>query len=135
MNREVDFMRSLLQETNKAFDDKIWRSVKRDVAKPTVVSYQLVSFVFYYPTGVPYAPSATEMAQPDELVFVNDSVHRKATTNEVPANYVRVLDAHRKTIGVQLDLLLAVAPLDKPNDLVSLRRSFRFVYRNGWNEE
>jgi hypothetical protein len=134
-NREVDFARSLLEQTNRVFDEKVWRSVTTDVAKPMVVSYELVSVIFSYPTGSSYAPSATEMVQPDELVMAKGCVVRRATTNEIPANYVRVLDAQRKNVGAEVNVLLRVAPAEKPDQVTCLRRAFRYVYRNGWEEE
>jgi len=134
-NREVDFMRSLLEETNRNFDEKVYSSVRTNVSGPIVISYSLVSFVFHYPAGVAHAGSATEMGQPDELVCTKQSILRRATTNEIPANYIRILDTHRKDVSAELDLLLGVAPLGKPEDVKYLRRCFRYVYRDGWKEE
>ena len=75
-NREVDFMRSLLEETNRAFDEKVWRAVKTDVPRPGVVSYELISFTFSYPRGLPHAPSSAEMVRPDKLIFAKEGVSR-----------------------------------------------------------
>jgi len=136
LNREVDLMRSLFAETNTSFDEKVLQSVEKDAKRPVVISYQLISFIFYYPTGVVYlTSSSTEMDQPDELVCTMAGVTRKATTNEISANCVRLMDSQRATVGADLDLLLGVAPLERPQDTRYVRRTFRFVYKNGWTEE
>jgi hypothetical protein len=135
LNREVDFMRSLLEETNRDFDQKVYASVGTSGSAPIVISYSLVSFVFHYPAGIPHAPSTTEMVQPDQLVCTKAGVKRRDTKDEFPANYVRVSDSQSKDIGAELDLVLSVAPLGKPGEIKCLRRSFRFVHRNGWKEE
>jgi hypothetical protein len=135
VDREVDFMRSLLEETNRDFDQRVYSSVRTNTSGPIVISYNLVSFVFHYPAGVPHAPSATEMVNPDQLVCTKEGTRRRDTTDEIPANYVRIADSHRKEVSAELDLLLSVAPLGKPEELKHLRRSFRFVYRNGWKED
>jgi len=135
VNREVDLARSLLAETNRSFDQKVYDSVRTNAHDPLVISFHLVSFIFYYPTGVAFLGSVTQMGQPDELVCTKDGILRRATTNEISANYVRVLDAHRKSVGADLDLFLGVAPLGKPQEAKYFRRSFRFVYQNGWKED
>ena len=135
LNREVDFMRSLLEETNRDFERKIYASVGGSGGSPIVVSYSLVSFVFHYPVGITHAPSATEMVQPDQMVCTKESIQRRSTKDEIPANYVRVSDSQRKEIGAELELVLSVAPLGKPEQTKSLKRSFQFVYRNGWKVE
>lgn len=135
LNREVDFMRSLLEEPNRDFDQKVYASVGTNGTGPIVISYSLVSFVFHYPAGVPHAASATEMVQPDQLVCTKEGVKRREIKDEIPANYVRISDSQTKVIGAELDLVLSVAPLGKPENTKCVRRSFRFVYRNGWKEE
>ena len=135
LNREVDFMRSLLEETNRDFDQKVYALVGTNGSAPIVISYSLVSFVFYYPAGIVHAPSATEMVQPDQLICTKGIVKRRDAKDEIPANYVRMSDMQRKEVGAELDLVLSVAPLDKPGETKCLRGSFRFVYRNGWKEE
>jgi hypothetical protein len=134
-NREVDFMRSLLHEPNKDFDQKLYASVGTNSEGPIIISYRLVSFVFFYPPGIAHAPSATEMVRPDQLLCTEGTVKRRAAKDEIPANYVRISDSQRKVVGAELDLVLSVASLDKPGESKCLRRSFRFVYRNGWKEE
>jgi hypothetical protein len=135
LNREVDFMRSLLEETNRNFDQKVYASVGTGGGSAIVVSYSLVSFVFHYPAGIAHAPSATEMEQPDQLVCSKEGIKRRSTKDEIPANYVRVSDSQRKEVGAELELVLSVAPLGKPEEPKCLKRSFRFVYRNGWKED
>ena len=134
-NREVDFMRSLLEETNRDFDQKVYGSVRTNTSGPIVISYSLVSFVFHYPAGIAHAPSATEMVQPNQLVCTKEGITRQDTKDEIPGNYVRISDSNSKEVTAELDLLLSVAPLGKPEELKPLRRSFRFVYRNGWKDE
>src|SRR6476660_3379253 len=105
LNREVDLMRSLFAETNRSFDQKVCRSLSMISDKPTVISYKLISFIFYYPAGVDYyAGSSTEIDQPDELVFTKGGILRRGTTNEISANCVRLLDAHRSSVGAELDM-------------------------------
>jgi hypothetical protein len=135
LNREVDFMRSLLDETNRDFDQKVYASVGTNGGSLIVVSYSLVSFVFHYPEGIAHAPSATEMVQPDQLVCTKEGVKRRSIKDEIPANYVRVSDSQRKEVGAELGLVLSVAPLGKPEETKCLRRSFQFIYRNGWREQ
>jgi hypothetical protein len=135
LNREVDFMRSLLQETNRDFDQKVYASVGTGGGSPIVVSYSLVSFVFHYPAGIAHAPSATEMVQPDQLVCTKEGIKRRSSKDEIPANYVRIPDSRRKEVGAELELVLSVVPLGKPEETKCLKRSFQFVYRNGWKAE
>ena len=136
LNREVDLMRSLIAETNKAFDQKICASIGEVPKKPLVVSFQQVSFIFYYPAGVSYLKTpGTEMDAPDELICTKSAVLRRATTNEIPANSIRVLDVHRKNVTAEVDVLLGVSSLDKPNDATYVRRVFRYIYEDGWKED
>jgi hypothetical protein len=134
-NREVDLIHPLLNQTNKNFDQKVCRSLSTNASNPVVISYQLVSFTFYYPTGVAFAASSTEMASPYELVCTKDGILRRDSTNKIPANYIRVSDAQRKSVEAELDLLLGVAQLQRPQDIRYFRRSFRFAYQNGWKED
>jgi hypothetical protein len=67
-NREVDLIHSLLNQTNRNFDQKVYSSFTTNTNGPVVISYHLVSFTFYYPAGIAIPPSSTEMANPDELV-------------------------------------------------------------------
>ena len=133
-NHEVDLIHSLLNQTNRNFDQKVCSSLTTNADGPVVISYRLVSFTFYYPAGIAIPPSSTEMANPDELVCKKDDIIRRATTNEIPANYVRLFDSRRKNAESELDLLLGIAPLERPQEVRYSRRSFRFVYQKGWKE-
>ena len=136
VNREVDLMRPLLAETNKSFDLKVCASVSELAKKPMVISYRLVSVIFYYPKNVVFYPGPyTEMDQPDELVCTEAGVTRRATTNEVSANCVRVLDVHRKDVGAELNLFLGVTALEHPEEAKYVHRSFRYIYQDGWKED
>ena len=134
-NREVDLIHSLLNETNGTFDQNAFRSLRTNANSPTIISFHSVSFTFYYPTGLVFAGSSTEMAKPDELLCTSGGISRRAATNEIPANYVRVRDTHRKRVEAELDLLLGIAPLQQPKDIRYSRRSFRFVYEKGWKQD
>jgi hypothetical protein len=133
--RELDLIRPLFADTNMIFDAEVCKSVKALSKEPAVVTYQLVSFVFHYPTTNGSGGSTTELWSTDELICAKEGISRRATTNQIPANYVRVLDTQRKQVSCDLDLLLGVAPLQGPQEVKCFRRTFRFTYQNGWRED
>jgi hypothetical protein len=123
-------------ETNKAFDEMVYKSVRASIKPPAIISYHLVTFVFSYPTTNDYVGSSCEMGRPDELICTSESVSRRIdSTNEIALNYVRIVDPHRKQVTADLDLLIGGAPLSDPRDVQYFRRSFRFLYGGGWREE
>ena len=134
-NREVELATSLLEDTNKNFDQKLYRSLITNDSSSVVITFHMASFVFYYPTGVAFLPeSGTDMANPDELVCTKDGISRRATTNQVPGSVVRLLDTRKKNVEAEFDLLLGVAPLQRSQDVRYFRRTFRYVYKDGWKE-
>jgi hypothetical protein len=136
MQQETHLVDSLLAEPNKSFDEAVYRAVRADVRPPAIISFHLVTFVFSYQTTNDYAGSFCEMGAADELICTGKSVSRRSSsTNEIPVNYVRIVDRQKREVTADLDLLVGVAPLKDPNDVHYLRRSFHFVYRDGWKEE
>lgn len=134
VQQEVHLARSLFAETNRIFDKKVFSLVRKDCQLPAIISFQLVSFVFSYPSTNGW-PSGCEGGQPDQLLCTAEGVSRSSSTNEVPLNYVRIVNPHKKDITADLDLLLGVAPLNKPKEVRYFRRSLRFIYQDGWIEE
>jgi len=127
---------ALFQETNSTFDLKLYESVRTDVKPPVIVSFVLVTFVFSSPNTKDPVYSFCEMGQPQELICTGTTVSRRpGTTNEIPLIRVSTVDRHKKDLTADLDLLICVAPVKDPKDTQYVRRSFRFVYRNGWEED
>jgi len=136
VQQEVHLARSLFAETNRIFDEKVYSLVRKDCQPPAIISFQLVSFVFSYPSTPGWAPSTCDTGQPDQLLCTAEGVSRSSnSTNEIPLNYVRIVDPQKRDITADLDLLLGVAPLNKPKEVRYFRRSLRFVYQDGWIEE
>jgi len=137
--REVHLIRSLFVETNKAFDEKVVKSLEAAAKPPAIVSFHLVSFVFSYPTTNDYMGSASEMGRPNELIWTTEGiVRREGPTNKIhwiPLNYVRIVDGQRKEVIAELDTLIGVAPLKNPEEVRYFRRSFRFVHGDVWRED
>ena len=133
--QEVHLVRSLFVETNKAFDEQICESVRSIMKPPITISYQLISFVFIYPTTNGWMASHTELGQPDGLLCTSGGIsHTRDFTNDIPLNYVRVVDSDKKEIIAELEVLVSVAPLKDPRAARTMRRSFRFAYRDAWKE-
>ena len=131
--QEVNLPVALFQETNTTFDMKVCESVRTTIKPPMIVSFLLVTFIFSSPSTNDPVYSFCEMGRPDELICTGVSVSRKpGSTNEIPLIRVSTVDPHKKDVTADLDLLIGVAPLNKPQDIRYLRRSFRFVYRDGW---
>jgi hypothetical protein len=127
---------ALFQETNSTFDLKLYESVRTTVKPPVIVSFLLVTFVFSSPNTNDPVYSFCEMDQPHELVCTDTNVSRRpGSTNEIPLIRVSTVDRHKKDLTADLDLLIGVAPTEDPKDIRYVRRSFRFVYRNGWKED
>jgi hypothetical protein len=134
--QEVNLPVALFQETNTTFDMKVCESVRTTIKPPMVVSFHLVTFIFSSSSTNDPVYSFCEMGRPDELVCTARSVSRRpGSTNEVPLIRVSTIDRHKKDVSADLDLLISVAPLDTPQDIRYFRRSFRFVYRDGWKED
>ena len=134
--QEVNLPVALFQETNTTFDMKVCESVRATIKPPMVVSFHLVTFIFSSPNTNDPVYSFCEMGRPDDLVCIGRSVSRRpGSTNEVPLIRVSTVDRHKKDVTAELDLLISVAPLDAPQDIRYFRRSFRFVYRDGWKED
>ena len=134
--QEVHLARSLFVETNKTFDERVYKSVRSVMKPPVTISYQLISFVFFYPTTNGCIGSYTELGQPDGLLCTGQGISRtRDFTNDIPLNYVRVVDSHKKGVVAELELLISVAPVNEPEAAQCLRRSFRFVHRESWKED
>ena len=135
LNREVDFMRLLLEETNKNFDQKVYASVVANGGSPIVVSYSLVSFVFHYPgehcpRPVCYRDGA---AGPTGLHQRGcpEAEHQgriRRTTSAYPIRTAR--KSMRDWIWC-----FPLLPLANRRKRSALKGSFQFVYRNGWKEQ
>jgi hypothetical protein len=98
-----------------------------------IVSFLLITFIFSSPSTNDPVYSFCEMGRPDELICTGVSVSRRpGSTNEIPLIRVSTVDPRKKDVTADLDLLIGVASLNKPQDIRYLRRSFSFVYRDGW---
>jgi hypothetical protein len=127
---------ALFQEANTTFDLKLCESVRTAVKPPITVSFLLVTFVFSSPSTNDPVYSFCEMGQPHQLLCTGTNVLRRpGATNEIPLIRVSTVDRHIKDLTADLDVLVGVAPAADPKDARYVRRSFRFVYRNGWREE
>jgi hypothetical protein len=110
--------------------------VSLGVKPPTTISFELISFICYHPTTNEFAVSHCEMGLPDQLLCTSVGISRRrpSSTNEVPVNFVRVVDRGKENEVVELDLLLRIASADGPTHAHYVRRSFRFTYHDGWIE-
>jgi hypothetical protein len=134
--QEVNLPVSLFQETNRTFDTKICESVRKTTKPPVVISFPLITFFFSSPDTNDPVYSFCEMDQPDELVCTGTNVFRRpGPTNLIPVIRTSTVNTRKKEVTADLDLLIGVAPLNKPQDIQYFRRSFRFVFRHGWREE
>jgi hypothetical protein len=131
--QQVDLPVALFQHTNTLFDTEIYESVRKTVKEPAVVSFFLITFIFSSPSTNDPVYSFSEMGNPDELIWSGKVVSRRpGSTNQIPLIRVSTVDRHGKELTADLDLLLGVAPLNNPKDVEYVRRSFHFVYRDGW---
>jgi hypothetical protein len=131
--QEVNLPVALFQETNTTFDIKVCESVGATTKRPMLISFLLVTFIFSSPSTNDPVYSFCEMGCLDELISNGGSVSRRpGSTNEIPLIRVSTVDPNKKDLTADLDLLIGVAPLDKPQKVQYLRRSFRFLYRDGW---
>jgi hypothetical protein len=110
------------------------KAVNADLNKGAIVSYELASFVFYYPSSNYWVASSTEMSLPDLLICKGGRVSRRETTNEIPVNCVRLVDPSKRDILAEADFLLGVTPMENPGQHKYIRRSLRFIYRDGWKK-
>jgi hypothetical protein len=135
-HQEAHLPVALFQQTNRSFDLKLSESVRTITKSPIIVSFLLVTFIFSSPNTNDPVYSFCEMGTPNDLVCSGKSVSRRqGSANDIPLIRVSTVDRHNKELSADLDLLLGVAPVDKPQDIQHVRRSFRFVYRDGWRED
>ena len=138
--REEDLRQKLFVETNKfgisRFDEMVCQSVRADSRHAVIISYQLISFTFYHPTTNDFVVSFAEMADVYELLRQRGKISRTdLRTNEIPWNFVRVVDPTRRYLAAELHLLLEISTLENPSTTRYVRRSFRFVDKNGWKDD
>lgn len=117
------------------FDEQICKSLSIKSESPMIISFQEMSFVFHYRTSKECIESSQDMSPLWGLIYQDGKITRTTNTDQVPVNYVRIVDPAVKNTIVEIDLLLGVAPLEKPQDVKYVRRSFRFIYNNGWKED
>ncbi|HYG36022.1 MAG TPA: hypothetical protein VEC99_14625 [Clostridia bacterium] len=136
MQQESHLPVALFHCTNAPFEHRLYESVSGNAKPPVIISFHLVSFVFSSPNTNDLVFSSCEMGSPDELVCNGKSVSRRpGSTNEIPLIRVSTVDRRKNQLTADLDLLLGVAPLSDPQDKQYFRRSFRFVYADGWKED
>jgi len=134
--QEVNLPVALFQETNTTFDMMVCESVRKTVKPPMTVSFLLITFIFSSPSTNDPVYSFCEMGHPDELIYTGGIISRRpGPTNEIPLIRVSTVDTRKKGVTADLDLVVGVSPLAKPQDIQYLRRSFRFVYRDGWRSK
>jgi hypothetical protein len=134
-SEEMDLARSLFVETNGGFDARLCKSVGTALKSPALVSFRMINFIFFYSRTNDYLVPVCEMSDPDELICMPRKFSRKNVfTNEVPVNYIRLVDPRAREVTADLELLVSVAPLGNPKEVAYFRRSFRFAYRKGWIE-
>ncbi|HEX3857433.1 MAG TPA: hypothetical protein VHY30_09070 [Verrucomicrobiae bacterium] len=114
---------------------RICKSLPANSTSPRIISCKEISCVFHYRTTNECIPSYQEMGGSYNLIYRDGKITRTNSVDEIPGNYIYVVDPHVKNVIVEIDLLLGVAPLEKPQDVMYFRRTFRFVYKNGWKED
>lgn len=135
VRREVDLMRSLLVATNAAFDRIVATAIPINTNRNVTITYLQVSFIFYYPDAKEVSPSNTELGFLDDLAHKSGRIVREPnSTNQIPLNYIRVFDSSKSDITAELDIFVSVSPLNGIQPRQYYRRSFYFVYKDGWKE-
>lgn len=116
------------------FDAQICRSLNIKSKSPVIITFQEVSFIFHYPTAKARIKSSQEMSSWWDLIYRDGEITRTNSADQVPFNDIGLVDPSVTNEMVEIDLLLGVAPLEKPQDIKYVRRSFRFVYSKEWKE-
>ena len=136
VNAVADLAAQLNWNTNEdmvsAFDKRVCESLGLRPKSPVFVSYKELSLVIHLPTTNECFDSSQEMGGSLNLIYSDKKIVRTNSEAQVPANYIRLYDPKVKELTVEIDLLLSTMPLDRPQEVKYLRRSFRFVHRNRW---
>lgn len=133
VNREVDLVRSIFDETNKTFDAKLCSSLQIQPTQSVEIRYLQVALYVFYPNTNDVGPNYCEMAIPYRLRYQPGRITRLETpTNEIPMNYIRVFDPAKSQVTADLRVFVAVAQSEHPDRIKYLHKSFQFIYREGW---
>jgi hypothetical protein len=136
VNAKADLGAQLNWNTNEDvasdFDKQVCKSLHIQSRSPVMISYKELSTVFHFSKTNELFDSSQEMGGSFSLIYQDGKITRTNTEDHVPINYIPLLDPKVKELNVDIDLLLSVTPLEKPEDVKYERRSFRFVYRNRW---
>ena len=133
LNREVDLARSIFVETNSEFDERVCALLGVKAEDSVEVRYLQVSFFFFYPNTNDVGPSSTEMDVPHLLVSRHGHLTRSGSaTNEAPLNYIRVFDPTKRKATAELQIFVALTPVDHRESPRYLQKSFKFDYDKGW---
>jgi hypothetical protein len=117
------------------FDEQVCTSLTTNSGLPRIISCKEISFVYHCRTTNEFFESSQDMAGSYNLIYSNGKITRTDSEDQIPENDIYVVDPNVKDTTVEIDLLLGMAPLKTPKDVVYLRRQFRYVYRNGWLKE
>jgi hypothetical protein len=141
INAAADLGAQLNWNTNEAvvsdFDKQVCKSLGIRSKSPMMISYKELSLVFHFPKTNEWLVPSQEMGGSLNLIYQDGKIVRTNTEEQVPGNCIRLFDPNAKELTVEIDLLLGVAPLEKPQDVKYkyVRRSFRFAYRNRWVDD
>ena len=136
MQREVELVQSLIIDTNIDFSRNLLSKIQSPSNQITFVSYELVSFIFYYPNSTNHISSAySEMGTFDGIRLSRGKIEKVTlNTNQIPLNYVRLIKFDITEPIAEVNLLLNISSNDKAQYTRYTWRSIRYVFKGSWKE-
>ena len=114
------------------FDKQVCKSLGIHSRSPMMISCKELSCVFFSSETNQWFGSQQEMGGSLDLIYHDGQIIRTNTDEQVPDDTILLFDPNVKELTVEINLLLSVAPVGRPQDVKYVRRSFRFVHRNRW---
>jgi len=120
------------EDTCSNLEKLLCKSLDIQSKTPMIISYKEFSLIFHNGKTNECLESSQEMGPLPHLVYQNGAITRTNNEEKVLSNYIWIVDPNIKEPMVEIDLLVSVEPIGRPQDVKYMRRSFRYVYRNGW---
>jgi len=133
-NLEIDLGQQLFPPTNtvgfSSFERLVFESIEADRARPHGIAFEQITMVLYCPVTNDCLESSTEMASTDRLLYSQDNIMRTNSSCKIPCNRIRVVDPAAKNFKAEVNILVAVWPLNNQHAIRHFRRSFWFEHQN-----
>jgi hypothetical protein len=120
------------EDITSEFDKQVCKSLGIRPKSAVIVAYKEVSFVLHSTKTNEWLRSHQEMVNFSKLICQNGKIVRTNTDEQIPSNEIYLFDPKVKELTVEIELLISVAPFEKPQEVKYARRSFRFAHRNRW---